>query len=88
MFEGFVRKRVKTSGAEIALVQGGAGSPMLLLHGYPQNHVIWHKVAPRLAQDFTLVIPDLRGYGDSSKPPTMPIIFRTPSARWRSTWLR
>jgi haloacetate dehalogenase len=70
MFEGFARKRIKTSGAEIALVQGGAGSPMLLLHGYPQNHVIWHKVAPRLAQDFTLVIPDLRGYGDSSKPVT------------------
>ena len=70
MFEGFARKRIKTSGAEIAMVQGGAGSPMLLLHGYPQNHVIWHKVAPRLAQNFTLVIPDLRGYGDSSKPPT------------------
>jgi haloacetate dehalogenase len=70
MFEGFARKRIKTSGAEISIVQGGAGSPMLLLHGYPQNHVIWHKVAPRLAQDFTLVIPDLRGYGDSSKPPT------------------
>ena len=70
MFEGFAHKRIKTSGAEIALLQGGAGSPMLLLHGYPQNHVIWHKVAPRLAQDFTLVIPDLRGYGDSSKPPT------------------
>ena len=43
---------------------------MLLIHGYPQNHVIWHKVATRLAQQFTLVIPDLRGYGDSSKPPT------------------
>src|ERR1700722_18436765 len=70
MFDGFAHKRLKTSGAEIALVQGGAGSPMLLLHGYPQNHVIWLKVAPRLAQDFTLVIPDLRGYGDSSKPPT------------------
>src|ERR1700693_2940905 len=70
MFEGFAHKRIKTLGAEIALLQGGAGSPILLLHGYPQNHVIWHKVAPRLAQDFTLVIPDLRGYGDSSKPPT------------------
>ena len=51
-------------------MQGGTGSPLLLIHGYPQNHVIWHKVAPRLAQQFTLVIPDLRGYGDSSKPPT------------------
>jgi haloacetate dehalogenase len=69
MFDGFTHKRIKTSGAEIALVQGGSGSPMLLLHGYPQNHVIWHTVAPRLAQQFKLVIPDLRGYGDSSKPP-------------------
>ena len=70
MFEGFTRKRIKTSGAEIALVQGGNGAPLLLLHGYPQTHAIWHKVAPALAQHFTLVIPDLRGYGSSSKPPT------------------
>ncbi|MGD0119098.1 MAG: alpha/beta hydrolase, partial [Candidatus Binatus sp.] len=51
-------------------VQGGSGPPLLLLHGYPQTHVIWHKVAPRLAERFTLVIPDLRGYGASSKPAT------------------
>ena len=70
MFDGFARKRIRTSGAEIALVQGGSGPPLLLLHGYPQTHVIWHKVAPRLAAHFTLVIPDLRGYGASSKPPT------------------
>jgi haloacetate dehalogenase len=70
MFEGFERKRIKTSGSEIALVQGGNGAPLILLHGYPQTHAIWHKVAPRLAQHFTLVIPDLRGYGASGKPPT------------------
>ena len=70
MFEGFTNKRIKTSGAEINLMTGGKGAPLLLIHGYPQNHVIWHKVAPRLAQQFTLVMPDLRGYGDSSKPPT------------------
>lgn len=70
MFKGFERKRISTSGAEIALVQGGNGPALLLLHGYPQTHVIWHKVAPRLAERFTLVIPDLRGYGASSKPPT------------------
>ncbi|MGO9453371.1 MAG: alpha/beta fold hydrolase [Candidatus Binataceae bacterium] len=70
MFEGFTSRRIRTSGAEIALMQGGSGSPLLLIHGYPQNHVIWHKVAPRLAQSFTLVIPDLRGYGASSKPAT------------------
>ena len=49
-------------------VRGGTGPPMLLLHGFPQTHWIWHKIADRLAQHFTLVIPDLRGYGASSKP--------------------
>ncbi|MFN8482023.1 MAG: alpha/beta hydrolase [Anaerolineae bacterium] len=68
MFEGFERRQVATSGASIALVIGGAGPPLLLLHGYPQTHVIWHKIAPALAEDFTVVAPDLRGYGDSSKP--------------------
>ena len=70
MFDGFAHKRIKTSGTEIALVQGGNGPPLLLVHGYPQTHVIWHKVAPRLAQRFTVVAPDLRGYGASGKPPT------------------
>jgi haloacetate dehalogenase len=67
-FPGFEQRRVKTSGAEINLLTGGNGPPLLLLHGYPQTHLMWRKVAPRLAADFTLVIPDLRGYGDSSKP--------------------
>ncbi len=71
-FPGFERRQVKTSGATINLVTGGKGPPLLLLHGYPQTHVMWRKIAPRLAQDFTLVIPDLRGYGDSSKPPSTP----------------
>jgi haloacetate dehalogenase len=70
MFEGFTSKRIATSGAEIALVQGGSGPPLLLVHGYPQSHVMWHKVAPRLAERFTVVVPDLRGYGSSSKPPS------------------
>jgi haloacetate dehalogenase len=60
--------QVKTSGAEIHLVHGGAGHPLLLLHGYPQTHVIWHKLAPRLVNGFHIICPDLRGYGDSSKP--------------------
>jgi haloacetate dehalogenase len=68
-FPGFAERRVETPGASINLVTGGSGPPLLLLHGYPQTHVMWRKVAPRLAQDFTVVIPDLRGYGDSSKPP-------------------
>jgi haloacetate dehalogenase len=60
--------QVKTSGAEIHLVHGGAGHPLLLLHGYPQTHVMWHKLAPRLVNGFHIICPDLRGYGDSSKP--------------------
>ena len=68
MFEGFEQRQIETSGATINLMKGGDGPPLLMLHGYPQSHVMWHKIAPRLAQDFTVVVPDLRGYGDSSKP--------------------
>jgi haloacetate dehalogenase len=71
-FPGFEQRRIITSGAEINLVTGGNGPPLLLLHGYPQTHLMWRKVAPRLAAQFTLVIPDLRGYGDSSKPSAGP----------------
>jgi len=69
LFPGFKPMRINTSGATINAVVGGSGPPGLLLHGYPQTHVMWHKVAPRLAERFTLVAADLRGYGDSSKPP-------------------
>ncbi len=69
LFPGFSTRRVATMGAEIHVEFGGHGPPLLLLHGYPQTHVMWHKVAPALAQSFTVVCPDLRGYGDSSKPP-------------------
>jgi haloacetate dehalogenase len=68
VFEGFESGRVETPGADIALVRGGDGPPVLLLHGYPQTHAMWHLVAPMLAEDFTVVAADLRGYGDSSKP--------------------
>ena len=67
-FPDFSRRRVETTGATIHTVVGGAGPPVLLLHGYPQTHVMWHKVAPALAERFTVVATDLRGYGDSSKP--------------------
>ena len=70
MFEGFVRERMETTGTTINLVRGGAGPPLLLLHGYPQTHVEWHKVAPIFAEYYTVVAPDLRGYGDSGKPPS------------------
>lgn len=68
MFEGFETRQIEANGTTINLVTGGSGPPLLLLHGYPQSHVMWHKIAPRLAQDFTVVAPDLRGYGDSGKP--------------------
>jgi len=70
MFEGFRRLKVATTEAEINLRVGGSGPPVLLLHGHPQTHIMWHKVAPRLAEVFTVVASDLRGYGDSSKPST------------------
>src|SRR5688500_7064995 len=68
-FPGFKPFRVKTAGAEINGVIGGQGPPVLLLHGAPQMHITWRMVAPKLAADHTVVVPDLRGYGHSSKPP-------------------
>jgi haloacetate dehalogenase len=72
VFEGLQRTRIPTADAEIAVVHGGSGPPLLLLHGYPQTHTMWHQVAPDLAEHFSIVVPDLRGYGDSSKPPGGP----------------
>ena len=71
LYPGFETRRIKTSGAEIHCRIGGSGPPLVLLHGYPQTHVCWHKMAPELARHCTLIIPDLRGYGASSAPPSM-----------------
>lgn len=66
--EPFAYRRVEVDGTTIAAAVGGQGDPVLLLHGYPQTHLMWRHVAPDLARDHTVVVSDLRGYGDSDKP--------------------
>lgn len=69
MLTGFIDLKIEVEEkVTIHLKYGGKGHPLLLLHGYPQTHLMWHKLAPLLAKDFTVIMPDLRGYGDSSKP--------------------
>ena len=68
LFPGFTVQSIKTSGATINVLKGGEGPPLLLLHGHPETHVTWHKIASDLARNYSVIIPDLRGYGDSSKP--------------------
>ncbi len=72
MFEGFRRGRVRVDDVDVNFVEAGSGPPVLLLHGYPQNLAMWARVAPLLADRFTVVCADLRGYGDSSKPAPLP----------------
>jgi len=72
LFPGYESVTVETAGTSFYCRVGGSGPPLLLLHGYPQSHVIWHKIAPQLDAHFTLVLPDLPGYGLSSVPPPTP----------------
>jgi haloacetate dehalogenase len=67
-FPGFKQQFIKTSGAVINMLVCGEGLPLVLLHGYPETHVEWHRVAPQVVERFTVVMTDLRGYGDSGKP--------------------
>jgi pimeloyl-ACP methyl ester carboxylesterase len=67
-FPGFWTEMIETNGTTIHVLRKGAGRPLLLLHGYPETHLTWHKVAPQLAEQFSVVVPDLRGDGDSGKP--------------------
>jgi haloacetate dehalogenase len=70
LLDAFASRRIATAGAEISLCTGGDkdGPPLLLLHGYPQTRVMWHKLAPLLSPHFAVIMPDLRGYGQSAKP--------------------
>jgi haloacetate dehalogenase len=72
MFEGFRLSTVDTVQASIRVRHGGSGPPLLLLHGSPQAHGMWHLIAPRLAEEVTVIATDLRRYGDSSKPKSAP----------------
>ncbi|MCP3710439.1 alpha/beta hydrolase [Paraburkholderia sp. CNPSo 3274] len=72
MFDGFTDASADIEGVRIHAIKGGRGPALLLLHGHPQTHAIWHKVAPTLAEHFTVVAADLRGYGDSGKPQGTP----------------
>jgi len=72
MFEGFRREIVTLDAIDIDCVKGGSGPPILLLHGFPQNMAMWARVAPQLAEHFTVICADLRGYGDSAKPTCLP----------------
>ena len=88
-FEDFTLTHLPVDGGHIRLRHGGSGPPLLLLHGNPQTHAIWHKVAPKLAERFSVVCADLRGYGGSLKPrrsaQTTP---PTPKPAWRRIWSR
>src|SRR5260370_9622984 len=70
MFDRFEEFDISTAGASIHGVRGGHGPPLLLLHGIPETHLMWHRVAPHLAERYTVVATDLRGYGDIGKPPS------------------
>ncbi|RJL23030.1 alpha/beta hydrolase [Bailinhaonella thermotolerans] len=72
MFDGFVLDHIDVGAVTLRVRYGGAGPAVVLLHGHPHTHVTWHKVAPALAERFTVVCPDLRGYGRSTVPPDEP----------------
>jgi haloacetate dehalogenase len=69
MFSEFETSMVDVGDTTIFIRRNGSGWPLLLLHGFPQTHLMWHRVAPTLAKEFTIICADLRGYGSSGKPP-------------------
>ena len=85
MFEGFQAARIQTDGPTIDVRHGGHGPPVLLLHGYPQSKAMWHLVAPRLAERFTVVVTDLRGTATATSRRATALTRPTASVRWRAT---
>ena len=75
LFPGTREHRQEVEGIGIFARVGGAGPPLLLVHGFPQTHAMWHRLAPVLMQHFTCVMPDLRGYGRSACPPNTYLFF-------------
>jgi len=86
LFPGFTSHRIQTSGAEIRCVVGGSGPPLLLLHGYPQTHAIWHKIAPALAHRLPSCAPIFAATAIRRSPRAIRSTPRTRSAQWRKTW--
>src|SRR5580700_1150651 len=84
LLPGFAYARIEVQGVTVNHAIAGSGPPLLLLHGYPENHLMWRHVAPALAADHTVVVADLRGYGDSGKPPRTPQASSIPSAPWHA----
>jgi haloacetate dehalogenase len=72
MIDGFTQRRIQTNGITLSVHEAGQGTPLILLHGYPQTHMSWHRVAPAFARQFRVIVPDLRGYGDSDVPEDTP----------------
>jgi len=72
MIEGFTKTVIRCNGVDLAVHRAGQGRPLLLIHGFPQNHMCWESVAPQLARRHDVIIPDLRGYGESSAPANDP----------------
>jgi haloacetate dehalogenase len=86
MFDGFEASTVDANETTIFIRRKGNGPPLLLLHGFPQTHAMWHAVAPMLGDAFTVICADLRGYGASGKPSSSQITRRTRRLQWRGIW--
>src|ERR1700676_2890958 len=88
LYPGFSSEWINTPSGRIFARVGGNGPPLMLLHGFSETHVMWHRVAPQLSDRFTLIIADLPGYGWSDMPDSDRDHTPTPSARWRRRWWR